>query len=60
MKGVGKMNGKTILGLSILGAVLVSVVVGLHRNKIEEEAKQMEEDSLSMVRDLFKNEDFTK
>ena len=52
------MNNKLFVILSIVGSVIVSVVVGLHRNKIEDEAKQAEIDSMQQVRDLFKDEDF--
>jgi L-cystine uptake protein TcyP (sodium:dicarboxylate symporter family) len=52
------VNNKTILALSIVGVVIVSLVVGANRKKINIEAKQAEDDSMQKVRDMFKDVDF--
>lgn len=50
------MNRKTITILSIIGAVVTSLIVGSYRDKIKKEAKQAEKDSMKQVKDMFKND----
>lgn len=54
------MNNKSVLVASVVGMVIVSLVLGKVRKKQEKEDKQMTEEAMNKVVDMFNNIDFTK